>query len=57
LVAYQNGRLGFDHWIKGDFIRSSARDPKTGCRDYDYFVVARAEPPRGWQGNVSAEAS
>jgi hypothetical protein len=59
LITLDPTGLGFDHrYEKGnEFFTSGAKDPKTGGRDYDYFVVAWAEPPRGWQGNVSAEAS
>jgi hypothetical protein len=48
LVTFSNGLVGFDGWFQNDFDRSAARDPKTGGRDYDEFVIAWAEPPTGY---------
>jgi hypothetical protein len=47
LVTLSDGRIDTDTWCDTDFFKSGARDPKTGGRDYDFFVVSWAEMPKG----------
>lgn len=50
LVTLSNGMTSTDYWDEKaqDFYRSTCRDPMTGNRDYDSFVVAWAEPLIGY---------
>jgi hypothetical protein len=50
LVKMSNGTIDFDVWSEKwkDFFKSSARDPKTGGRDYGSFAIAWAEMPKGY---------